>query len=139
VSKKKWIEIAIAAVLLVLVGLLLAPKASQAMELNAAGPVQVMAGGSKTAAGLAFDAQSLSGTPTALMCWSGDGALFYIRRFMGPGTANLETISLKVPAGSSLIVPVRAFKVSGQDSFRVRVFVSAVGVTDSVYVMPMYR
>jgi hypothetical protein len=118
------------------VAMVIAPKAG-AIEINQAGPAQVMGAGLKTASGIAFDFVGATRAPVAVMLWSGDGNIFYVRRYTAPAT--LEAISLKVPEGASLIIPVNAFKVSGTDTFRVRMFINATAVTDSVYAVPMYR
>ena len=140
-DKKKIQELVIVGLAMLVIGLIAGRAA--AVELNQAGPAQVIGAGAKGQ--LYFNSNTPGSIPTALMIYSGDGAAFWVRRNT-PGSSTLETVPLKVPANASLIIPVGGWQVKRAqitdafvDTFRVKIFVNATSVTDSVFAIPMYR
>jgi len=146
VDKKKIQELALIVLISLLVGVLVGMVAgkAEAADLNAAGPAKVAVGGAAQT-NLLFDANTTSGLPVAIMVYAGDGGEFWIKR-NSPGVSTLETIPIKVPAGSSIIIPVSGWQVKRGtsatayiDTFRVMLNVNAAAVTDTVFAVPMYK
>lgn len=140
-DKKKIQELVIVGLSLLLVGLVVGK--CWAVELNQAGPAQVV--GATAKANVLINSNSVGGLPAAVMVYSGDGAAFWIRRNTS-GSSTLETVPIKVPANASLIIPVAGWQVKRAaitdafvDTFRVKINVNAASVSDSVFVIPMYR
>lgn len=122
-------------VLLALAGLLLmiVPQV-KALDIKSAAPCWAAAGGDTVTYAMGPYTRHYQ-VPDAVLLWSGDGAVFWVRRAIG-SAANWEDVEIKIPANSSLLIPTSTVQISSTEFYAHFEF-GAAAVTDSVYALPL--
>lgn len=150
IEDKNWRTLAIVVIAsaLAFIGL---SSAAIAGELAGSRPAMAFAGGSVDTLIYASDASSdailqkdyLEQMPDAFLIYSGDGNSFYLQRIIDSA---LETVPVKIPSSSSLMIPAPQPVLVEYDGgvgsvkrWEQQLYINASSVADSVYVIPFFR